>query len=327
MSLSDDEKNNRPDDDGFTPIDVRSLDSFEEEKSQKTEDSEPDFDRFKLLFDPSAFEEEDVTFEALYSLKKDMEEEPFEPLIEGTGEDQPPPAPEEDDSGEVEEDEEPEPTPEEIGFEQGFQKGLEQGRETGEAEGKAKGLEQGLAKGEAEGFAKGEAEGFAKGEAEGLEQGRQQGREEAEAEVREQVAGILDPLKESLETADDLLERLLKRYEVQILDLVFKIVEKAVGAKLDTDEEIVKHTVLDALQHLVAPEEITLSISNDDYEYVEMVKEEFFEAVRSLKHIAVTSDPMIPRGGCRIESTAATIATDPESKLAAVYDAIARTER
>ena len=195
------------------------------------------------------------------------------------------------------------------------------------AEGETKGFEKGHAKGEAEGFAKGEAEGFTKGEAEGLEKGIAQGREQAETEVRDAATQILNPLRESLETVDTLLGRLIQRYEGQILDLVFKIAEKAVGAKIDTEDEIIRETILDALKHLVAPEEITLSVSNEDYEYVEMVKEEFFAAVRSLKHVAVASDPMIPKGGCRIEAAAATITTDPEAKLAAVYDAVARTGR
>ncbi len=326
MSLSDHGNSEIED---FKPIDINSLDNFEEEKSQKTDETAPDFDRFKMLFDPTELEEEDVTFEELYSFKEEIKEEPFEPLIEGTGTDDDALAQEGSAQDTQEEPEEtvPEITPEELGFEQGFQKGLEQGRTTGEAEGEAKGVEQGLVKGEAEGFKKGETEGFAKGEAEGLEQGRKQGREKAEAEVSEQVSQIIDPLKESLETADNLLDRLVKRYEGQILDLIVRIAEKAVGAKLDVDEEIVKHTILDALQHLVAPEEITLSVSSEDYEYVEMVKEEFFEAVRSLKHVAVSSDPMIPRGGCRIETAAATISTDPAAKLAAIYDAIARAER
>jgi flagellar assembly protein FliH len=33
---------------------------------------------------------------------------------------------------------------------------------------------------------------------------------------------------------------------------------------------------------------------------------------------------MIPKGGCRIESAGASIATDPETKLKAVYEAIAQ---
>jgi flagellar assembly protein FliH len=313
----------------FKPLDLNALDSFEEEQSQNTDGVEPDFERFKLLFDPSELEEEEVTFEDLYAFDKEIKDEPFEPLIEGTGIEggtEPVDAREPVD-GEPEQEVIPEISPEQRGYELGYEKGLTQGQADGLAKGEAKGFEQGFAKGEAQGVEKGKADGFAQGEEQGFEKGLKEGSQSAEAKVREEAGQILDPLKESLETADKLLDTLLMRYENQIVELVYKIAEKAVMAKLDVDDEVVKNTVMDALQSLVAPEEISLSISTEDYEYVEMIKDEFFESVRSLKSVAVTSDPMIPKGGCRIESAAATISTDPESKLTAVYDSIARAKR
>jgi flagellar assembly protein FliH len=322
MSLSDIEN------DDFQPIDVKSLDKFEEELSAKTPETEPDLERFKMLFDPSELEgEEPVSFEALYSFAKQEEEEPFEPLIKGTDEPDIPSPPAGDVSGAEEVEQvpaEPEKTPEELGFEAGYQKGLAQGLAEGRAEGEAKGFEQGVEKGEAEGFEKGEAKGLETGHAQGLETGLEEGRQAGRAEVEGEAAQILTPLKESLETVEQLLERLVKRYEVQIIELVHKIAQKAVMAKVDTDDEVVKDTILDAVKSLVAPEEIELNVSTEDYEYVEMIKDEFFESVRSLKHVAVSSDPMISKGGCRIESSTATISTDPETKLAAVYDAIVK---
>lgn len=332
MSLSDSELKDSvaggQESDDFMPINVHALDRFDQEISNKTPETQPDFDRFKLLFDPSELDQGEVSFEDLYSFAKDEKDEPFEPLIKGAG-DEPEAAPMAGiDSGtEGPEILEPEKTPEEIGFERGFAKGLDQGRETGEAEGQAKGFEEGFAAGEAEGMKKGEAEGFAKGEAEGLEKGYEEGRQKAEAEVADEAAQILDPLREGLETVDQLMSRLVTRYELQILELVQKIAEKVVMAKVAVDDEVVKHTILDALTHLVAPEEISLSVSTEDYEYVEMIKDEFFEAVRSLKNVAISSDPMISRGGCRIETATATISTDPETKMAAVYDAMVKAGR
>ncbi len=318
-----------PEFDGFMPINVGALERFEQEVSNKTPETQPDFDRFKLLFDPSELEQDEVSFEDLYSFAKDEKDNHFEPLIKGAGDDPEPEkqAREKDLEAEVDLVVEPEKTPEELGFEKGFQKGLEQGRATGEAEGQAKGFEEGFATGEAEGQKKGEADGFAAGEAQGLEKGYEEGRQKAEAEVAQEAVQILDPLKESLGTVDQLMNRLVKRYELQIIELVQKIAEKAVMAKIDTDDEVVKGAILDALTHLVAPEEISLSVATEDYEYVEMIKDEFFEAVRSLKNVAISSDPMINKGGCRIETATATISTDPEAKLAAVYDAMVKAGR
>jgi flagellar assembly protein FliH len=313
----------------FMPINVKTLEKFDGEVSNKTPETPPDFDRFKLLFDPSELAQEKVSFEELYAFASDEVENTFEPLIEGAGD-----APEYrgvagDSDPEIDDPEgiEPEKTPEELGFEKGLKKGLDQGRVTGEAEGQTKGFDQGFATGEAEGQKKGEADGFAKGEAEGREKGYEQGRQKAEAEVAEEAEQILKPLREGLETVDQLMNRLVKRYELQIMELIQKIAEKAVKAKIDTDDEVIKNVILEALTNLVAPEEVSLSVSTEDYEYVEMIKDEFFEAMRSLKHVAISSDPMINKGGCRIETATATISTDPETKLAAVYDAIVKAGR
>ncbi len=321
MSLSDIEKED------FLPIDIAALDAFDDELSHKTDAVKPDFERFKMLFDPAELKEEGpISFEALYSFDKNVKKTPFEPLIESTGKDRGQPGedgsleisdPEADGQGET-----PEISIEAQAFEQGYAKGFDQGLVQGEEKGIAQGFEKGHEKGASEGFKKGEPEGFAKGESEGFDKGFSEGRTKAETQIQKETAEILGPLKDALEKADPLLEDLVEKYEVQILALIFKISEKAVMAHLETDDEIVRETILDALKSLVAPEEIILNVSSEDYEYIEMVKDDFFEAVGSLKRVAVKSDPLIKRGGCKIETATASISTDPESKLLTIQNAI-----
>ena len=333
MSLSNQEehKNRKAfsQDDGFKVIDVGSLDNFDEEVSLKRPDTEPDFDRFKLLFDPLEVEREEGGFEAVYKVTKQLKEEFFEPLIQGADVATDEPAKNIDVSGPLEKarntDETEEiPTPQEQGFEAGYEQGMAQGFEKGQAAGHAKGYDEGLEKGRDEGFKQGETDGFAKGEAEGFEKGMKEGRDAGKQETAQEMAQILDPFRQALGTADQMLEDMLARYETQLVELVCQIAGKVVMAKLDADETVIKNTILDALSQLASPEEIVLSVAEEDYEYVEMIKETFFESVRSLTNITVNTDAMIPKGGCRIESAGATIATDPESKLKAVYDAIAQ---
>ena len=131
----------------------------------------------------------------------------------------------------------------------------------------------------------------------------------------------MNSLEFSLKTADQTLDLLVEKYEERIIGLVQKIAQKAVMAKVAVDEEIVKHLILDSLKHLVQPEEINLSVSSDDYEYIEMVKDEFFEKIDSLTSISVSSDPSIKRGGCKIETNTASISTDVESRLEAIFQA------
>lgn len=333
MSLSDQEEHKDgtflSQDDEFKAIDVGSLDRFDEEVSLKRSDAEPDFDRFKLLFDPLEVEREEGGFEAVYKVTKQLKEELFEPLIQGADVDTDEPAIKLDVSVPLEEaqdadEPEEEPTPEEQGFAAGYEQGMAQGLEKGQAAGHAKGYEEGLEKGRKKGFKQGETDGFAKGEAEGFEKGVEEGRDAGKQVIIQEMAQVLDPFRQALGTADRMLENMLARYETQLVELVCQIAGKVVMAKLDTDDTVIKNTILDALSQLAAPEEIILSVAEEDYEYVEMIKETFFESVRSLTHITVNTDAMIPKGGCRIESAGATIVTDPESKLKAVYDAIAQ---
>ncbi|MCP3941216.1 MAG: flagellar biosynthesis/type III secretory pathway protein [Desulfobacteraceae bacterium] len=323
MSLSDIEK------DEFKPIDIGTLDSFDDELSQKSDEVKPDLERFKMLFDPAELKgEEPISFEQLYTFDKGVKDEPFEPLIKRTAKDLRPRHPGEGDLPEttdlkkIEQEAPPEISMEEQAFEQGHKKGFDQGLIEGEEKGKIQGYDEGFQKGESEGFKKGELEGGVKGEADGFDKGYQEGRKKAEGEIQKETVQILDPLKDALDTADHLLDTLVEKYEVQILSLVSKISQKAVMASVKVDDEIVRNTILDALKSLVAPEEIILNVSAEDYEYIEMVKDEFFEAVESLKHVAVKSDPLITKGGCKIETATASISTDPDSKLDAIYDAV-----
>jgi hypothetical protein len=76
MSLSD------ADSDQFEPIAVSSLENFDKEYSNRTEETKPDFYRFKALFEKSEFEKrESHEFIAFYDDNKREKETVFQPLI------------------------------------------------------------------------------------------------------------------------------------------------------------------------------------------------------------------------------------------------------
>ena len=270
MSLSD------MDDHQFKPMDVRSLESFDKEYLSKSNESEPDFSRFKLLFEKPEFaEEEPYEFEAFYDLTKEREEIVFKPLIEpvkkndkkdGSDPDQ---KGAEDRSGR-QDSQEVEETPEEKGYRVGLQRGMENGLEQGQKQG----FEQGFKKGEAEGFEKGEREGLEKGRQQGFEQGLKDGEEKGTQETREKAVEILNSIEELLTAADRTLELLVEKYEPRIISLIQQIARKAVMAQLEIDDDIVRPMILDALKTLVHPEQVVLSVSQEDYEYIEMIKDE-----------------------------------------------------
>ncbi len=322
MSLSDKENNN------FEPMALGSLESYDEELTNKTEKIAPEFKRFEMLFEKDVFRKEEAyEFDAVYDPEKEVEEIVFKPLIEqqdnsfdrdaDTDKDK------EDISGEMEQvPDEPVETPEEKGYREGLEKGMEQGFEQGQK----KGFEEGLVKGEASGFEKGEKQGDIKGHEQGFERGLKEGEEKAATETRENGIEILNSLELSLKTADQTLDLLVEKYEERLIDLIQKIAQKAVLARVEVDDEVIKHMILDALKNLVQPEEVSLSVSSEDYEYIEMIKDEFFEQIDSLASISVSSDPSVKRGGCKIDTNTGSISTDVESRLEAIFEAFKTPE-
>ncbi|MCP4670565.1 MAG: hypothetical protein GY857_04605, partial [Desulfobacula sp.] len=300
----------------------------------RTKETKPDFERFKALFEEPEFEDKEADeFRALYDFKQEEEEIIFKPLFDlkekSERSDKPggSEGPEKSDvSGksakELNIDEipldqtpaEPEETPEEKGYREGIEKGIKQGKEQG--------YDLGFKQGEEKGFETGEKNGIEQGAKQGFDQGIKEGEEKGEAQVRKDAAGILNSLENSLKTADQTLDLLVEKYETNIISLMEQIVKKIIMAQMEIDDEIVKPIIIDALKTLVQAEEVVLSVCQDDYDYIEMIKDEFFEAVDSLKSVSVRSDPSIKRGGCKIDTITASISSDIESRLEAIFEAV-----
>ena len=308
MSLSD------IDNERFKPMALSSLESFDEEHSNKTDQVDPDFDRFKALFETPKFEnEESYEFKTMYDTKKGAENIVFTPLIKRKDE-----SSKKETLDKGREGLEGKGSSEEKGYREGVEKGLEKGI----AQGKNQGYEEGFKKGEAEGFEKGEQRGDEKGQQQGFEQGFKAGEEKATLQTREKAVEVLNSLEQSLKTADDILVLLVEKYEERIISLIQQIAKKVVMAQVEINDEIIKHMILDALKTLVKPEKVVLSVSLDDYEYIEMIKDEFFEQIDSLNSVSVRSDPSIKRGGCKIDTITASVSADAESRLEAIFEAI-----
>ncbi|MBF0102679.1 MAG: hypothetical protein HQK77_17390 [Desulfobacterales bacterium] len=188
------------------------------------------------------------------------------------------------------------------GFASGFSKGEKQGYDTAFPKGEKEGYDVGLSKGQADGY----EEGLKRGHEEGIEQGRIEGHD-----IIAHMQGILTQMTL-------FWEELTFVYEDKIINLVCRIAEKVIYAQTDIDQEIVKRAIINAVQRIPDPVEITVQLNPEDYEYIELTKEDFFQAIKGLKQISVIADSMILRGGCRIETHAGEVDATLEARLNAV---------
>ena len=322
MSLSD------TDSDHFEPIAVSSLESFNKEYSNRTEKTKPDFYRFKALFEKPEFgKKKSDEFIVLYDDNQEEEETVFQYLID-LGEESVGPyqSGKLDKSQKKAEDleysetavdkdlEKSEDTPEEKGYSQGFEKGLE--------EVKREGFKDGFKKGEEQGFEGKEQKGIEQGTKQSLEKGVKEGQAKGTIQVREGAVEILNLLEQSLKSADQTLDLLVEKYKTSVISFIEQVTKKIIMEEMEIDDEIVKSMILDAFKTLVQAEEVVLSVSQDDYEYIEMIKDEFFETVDSLTSVSVRADPSIKRGGCKIETITTSISSDVESRLEAIFETV-----
>ena len=313
----------------WAPMDTSTLQKFDEgEIISPEERKKPNFNFFKVLYENPEIDEDD-RFKRLYEPEADQvsQEEKLKEQFQQLFEEEPDPDPDQAQDSmpldtETAEPEfhgdlhPPEPGPDDHG--KGFQQGYEAGLQKGDEEGRKQGFEAGRQEGYNQGF----EEGLVKGEAQGVEEGIEKGLVKGEADAADKAVGMLASLENLLERTDQVWQQLVRENEMEILSMICKVAEKVIQARVELDEGVVRESVLQAISLIPEPQEITLHVSPEDYEYVEMIKEDFFEKVESLSRVSVMSNPALSRGGCKIETVKATVETDLASRLDLVKQSI-----
>ncbi|MBF0397496.1 MAG: hypothetical protein HQK78_12030, partial [Desulfobacterales bacterium] len=204
------------------------------------------------------------------------------------------------------------------GYKEGNAKGYKEGNDKGYKEAHDKGYKEGSDKGYKEGQDKGYKEGYDKG----LIQGEIEGKNSAQAKTEENIerlAGIVNAI-------ENMWTNLIAANEKQLIDLICRIAEKVVHGRVIVDHDTVKRSILYALTQIPEPIDVTINVNPEDYEYIEAVKNLFFEQVKKMKHVAVIADPSVSKGGARIEAKGGQVESTIESKLEAVKDSIIKAK-
>lgn len=284
MSSSDEK--NKPDEE-WKPMSIGTLDHFEDISAPKPEASD-----FNALFSPEG-------------KKKKKQMDSFVPFVSQDG-----------DSVKITEFEETSEEDEERSAGSGgaeevplphiSEEELAVIREAARKEGYDQGHAEGLAKGEKDGFPKGEKDGFAKGEASGFEEGMKQ------------AAAMAESLEALISSMNTVYSDLIKKNEIFIIGLICRAVEKIVYGLLVIDHNIAKRAVMEAFSLIPEPEEVTIRINTEDYEFIEHVKDDFFRQIASLKQVTVIADPGVPKGDCQLECSAGEVDMNIEKRLEAI---------
>ncbi|MEN8259100.1 MAG: flagellar assembly protein FliH [Pseudomonadota bacterium] len=163
-------------------------------------------------------------------------------------------------------------------------------------------------------------EGYEKGHREGFDAGFQDGLEEHQSQLREQSAaflGLMESLSEPLKALDEQVEH-------ELVSLALAVAKQLVRRELKTDPGQVVAAVREAITALPSQtRKISLHLHPDDAELV--------RSALALDELAsaweIIEDPLLTRGGCRVETATSRVDATHEKRLAAVIATVLGDER
>ena len=171
-----------------------------------------------------------------------------------------------------------------------------------------------------QGYAEGRAAGYEQGYHQGYEQGREEGLAASDAEQQVLVArlqGIMESLDEPLAQLDEAVEEAL-------VTLAIAIARQLIRRELRTNPGEVVAVVREAMAALpIASRNVHLALHPDDATLVR--KAIALESDTSLW--TIVEDPVLTRGGCRVESDDSRIDATVETRLASVIAQVFGGER
>lgn len=129
---------------------------------------------------------------------------------------------------------------------------------------------------------------------EGFQQGLESGKRETEDLARQALA-----IKEEVEAERD---NLIKIMESQVVDIILESVKKIIGQELTTSKDYVVGMVSTALNKLSIGRQVTIRVSDQDYETLNEKKDEVIAGCKGISDIEVKEDLSLNSGDCIIET-------------------------
>jgi|GEM_PF-425907 len=182
------------------------------------------------------------------------------------------------------------------------------------------GYKGGFDKGSQEGY----KEGYDKGFQQGYREGREQGEKEGFTEASQALALEAEKLKQMMDLLSEPLEQLDEQVEQALVTLAMAVAKQLVRRELKTDPGQIVAVVREALALLpVSQRTATIYMHPDDA-----------ELVRTALHLdevdvpwKIAEEPLLSRGGCRVETEVSRIDATVETRLAAVIATVLGGER
>jgi flagellar assembly protein FliH len=152
--------------------------------------------------------------------------------------------------------------------------------------------------------------------AEASEAGFKEGREAGYAEGKAEADRLTERLQTVLERAQGRREEILAETEQQIVDLALLIARKVIKIISETQKEVVKANVTEALRKIRGKGNIIIRVNVADVKLATDHTKGFIREIEGIKGVQVAEDSTVDPGGCIIETDFGEIDARISSQLA-----------
>jgi len=145
--------------------------------------------------------------------------------------------------------------------------------------------------------------GFAQGEKNGLELGQKR------------IETMIHQLNNLLSEIERQRVDLYKKYEKEMVQLVFSIAKKVLHQEVNIQEDVVAFTLREAFKYVVDQKKVVVHLNPVDYQYLLSHRDRLPFSVEEMRGIKMIEDPAITRGSSLLETSFGDIDATIENQL------------
>ncbi len=136
----------------------------------------------------------------------------------------------------------------------------------------------------------------------GYELGKSEGHKEAFDTASLGINAGLEQLQNLIQKLGQLKEELAHQNETHLMTMVYRIAEKLAFDHIESKPEIILSVIQKSIETAQADEDVTVSVSPEQIQFLESMKLQTGREFDFLKNIKLQSMPHIEPGGCIVET-------------------------
>jgi len=162
-------------------------------------------------------------------------------------------------------------------------------------------------------------------EREGYEKGFTQGEKDGYEIGIKKAKQIINRLNNLLNEMEGFKREIIKRFEKEILDLIFEISKKIINFKIENDPDSINYTILKTIKYCTDEYKIKIKINPEDYEIIKKFNINYITDKQDNRKIELIADEDVDRGGCIISTSSGDLDARIKSQLDQIHRALVDT--